>query len=125
MEADHEPNTSADLTDLEIERLGQVDFDAELTNQQISESEAKYEQQWGVQRRIALCMLARSKQELMAGFAKDGDTDLIFQAVDGLSAWRDHLKACIEISEKATARLLGVASAVIHGDAAAPPASRQ
>jgi hypothetical protein len=94
--------------------LGQIDFDAVLTNEEFQEYEATQNETWGVNRRIAMITLARSKAQLVGGFGKAGNTDALLEMIERVQDWSDHLKASIEMAEMASARLMAVASAIIY-----------
>ncbi|CAM5185460.1 hypothetical protein CDEN61S_04146 [Castellaniella denitrificans] len=99
--------------DLNLPLSADMDFGAALTEEEVTAIEAAAES-FGVNRRIAITVLARSKAQLMAGFVADPDAgeDLI----DSVIELQRHAKNLADISETALARLTIVALAVGGGD---------
>lgn len=93
--------------------LGQHDFEAGLTDLEVEEFEAAERETFGVTRRAAVAVLARSKQQLVIGFG-DGDkgADALLAAIERVREWRSRLVASIAVADTATARLLIVAAEV-------------
>ena len=88
-------------------------FTPALTWQQVEEHETRTD--IGIHRRIMLATLTRSSQELLDGFADDETGDVLFSAVEQITAHRDYLTACIELADAAIARLFLTANALIEG----------
>lgn len=87
--------------------MAQHDFEAALTQDQINAIEADYNETWGVNRRITLLALSRSKADLVLNFGKQEDgPDVVMEMIDHIYEFRDHLRACLEMTESASARLL-------------------
>lgn len=98
----------------ELAALGNNEFDAVVTQEQIQGYERSQDEMWGTKRRVAMIALSRSKKQLIKGFG-DGVETLI-EMIDHINEWRDHMKGQIEMAEQATARLLIVSSAILYGN---------
>lgn len=94
--------------------IGQHEFEPALTDDQVQEYESTQNELWGSKRRLAMIALSRSKTDLVKGFGKDKRADSLFEAIDHINGWSDHLKGQIEMANAAVARLMIVASAIVH-----------
>lgn len=66
-----------------------------------------------VLRRAALGSLARSKTELVADFGADNGIDALFDQVEQIYQWKQHLQDHSELATTAIARLLAVGSTLL------------
>lgn len=98
----------------EMLALAELDFQPLMTESQVFESEAEYNETWGVKRRIMLMMLTRCRADMLDAYAKagGGGADLYLEMIDHVREYRDHLRAGIELAETSMARLAGIAMAV-------------
>ena len=96
--------------DKELTELAQMNFDAALTQERVSEME-KVAQEWGVERRMMLITLARSRDQLLESFRNDPDS--IMDIHDRLHSYEKHLSAALDMVKAAQRRALAVA-ATIH-----------
>ena len=81
-----------------------ADFKAALTDKQMEDFGRP--DLFGVERRIVLATLARSGPQLMESFKDDAEGDLLMDIVDQMTEYEKHLKALLEFTEAARARLL-------------------
>lgn len=86
------------------EAIPPADFAAALTEQQMSEFGEP--DLFGVERRMVLATLARSGPQLMEGFKDDAEGEVLLDLVDQMTEYEKHLKALLELTEAARARLL-------------------
>lgn len=98
----------------ELHRLAQHDFEAALTQDELNESEAQYNETWGVKRRITLLALSRSKADLVLNFGKqENGPDVLMEMIEHIYEFRDHLRNTIELTDTASARLLITCSTLL------------
>lgn len=97
---------------------GKVTFDSVLTDQQVEEFEAAQTKR-GVQRRVTLITLTRTKKQLVDGFCSDADHDVLLETIGHVSDYEKHCKALAELAATAVARLMAVAAATIEKGATA------
>lgn len=105
---------SAATTEQELAALGQNDFEAVLSEQQVEEYERTQNTHWGARRRMALVSLLRNKQQLVDGFGEGDGPDALLDMIEDISDWQNHLKSQLELAEMAVARLAVVSSAIIY-----------
>ncbi len=101
-------------TDEELAALANTDFEPLMSQGRVFAIEAAYEKTWGVKRRLVLSVLARSRAQLLQGFARpDDDANDLLELIDHIDEYRVHLKAALELAESANARILCVFGAAI------------
>lgn len=93
--------------------LAALDFGALLTHAHLHHYETHCAPQWASVRRAALGSLARSKSELVAGFGTDNGIDTLFDQVEQIYQWKQHLQDHSELATTAIARLLAVGSTIL------------
>ena len=64
-------------------------------------------------RRLTLAVLTRTKDELIAGWKKEGMDEAMFSMIDSVKAFIDHSKQTVEFAECALARLL-MTGQIVH-----------
>lgn len=99
--------------DLNLPLSPDMDFGPALTEDEVTAIEAAAES-FGVNRRIAIITLARSKAQLVAGFVADPDVGE--GLLDSVIELQRHAKKLTEIAETALARLTIAALAVGGGN---------
>jgi hypothetical protein len=62
-------------------------------------------------------LLTKTKAEMVKVVANEDGCQALFGAVDEIRAWRDHLKASLELAEAAEARVLTAAATAVHEEA--------
>ena len=103
---------SANDAPLTPELAAAHEFDAAITEQQVKEIE-EVAHRFGINRRLALVVLARSKGQLVEPSPKDDKTAQVpFDMFEAVDAYIDHLKGMTEMAKTAKARLVVVCSAV-------------
>jgi len=86
-----------------------LEFGALLSAGAIEEAERNYNGTHGVRRRVMLATLSSSKADLLEGFGRDAASgEVLFETIDWLNEYRDHLSAYLELVGAASARLLVV-----------------
>ena len=105
----------------DLDDLATIDFEAEMTQEQVKEYETGQNEVWGMKRRITLISLTRTKAELVAGFSDtENGVEMLMEMIDHVHEWRDHLKASLGLAEAASSRLIVTcAAAMKHQEAAA------
>lgn len=102
-------------TDMQPAELARMDFDAMLTDEEVSELES-VSQSWSRNRRAALAVLSQSKAQMMAQFWQSetpGEhADTLLDLVEHLTAYQSHLDGLREQAESARSRLLVALSAM-------------
>lgn len=118
-------NETVPTSEQDITELAAINFEPLLTESQVFESEAKYNETWGVKRRITMMSLARSRDQLLSGCeGNEEGAEVLLDMIEHIRDYRTHLEAAVELAEAAMARLLCVASKAINAqDASNPPAS--
>ncbi len=91
--------------------LASFDFTALITPKQADELESIAQERWGVDRRVALAILTRSKAELVAGITTDEAADAMLGTLDNLRDLGQQLKNQAEYVRHAEVRLLCALSA--------------
>lgn len=83
-------------------------FKPALTQKQVESIESKYNETWGVNRRITLASLTRSSQQLLDYFSNPTkeDEETLIAMMESVSEYIDHLKNGISLAEIALARML-------------------
>ncbi len=79
-------------------------FEPAFTEKQVCDVEASYDTNWGERRRLTMIALARSKLQLTEGFRPNPDS--LFDMIDEITSYRDHLVDALELTNSAIARLL-------------------
>lgn len=95
--------------DKELIELAQIEFSAEIADKQVVEMD-KQAEEWGVERRIMLITLSRSRDQLLQGFRNDPDS--IMDIHDRLHSYEKHLSAALDMVKAAQLRALAVAAAI-------------
>lgn len=94
------------------EQMKAFDFPALLADNDIDKLE-QVAQSWGEQRRIGLCILSKSKAQLVQAMSGDESVALGFMDVmDKSKEYRAHLQGLIEQAECVEARILVAASSL-------------
>jgi len=93
------------------------DFEAVFTKAQVLSFEETHNETWGVNRRLMMMTLARSSDQLLAGFADSAEDngDVLFALIGQISDYSEHLKYGVELAEAAVARLLMVGQFIAEG----------
>lgn len=104
------PHSAPPLDD--IADLARLDFDSLLTDTQVQEFEAN-QTHWGEKRRIALIVLARTKEQLVTGFGGGSGPDALLELIEHLSDYEKHCKALQEMASIACARLIAATAATL------------
>lgn len=107
---------SAATTEQELAALGQNNFEAVLTKQEV-EYERAQDARWGAKRRTALVSLSWSKTQLVDRFGEGGGPDTLLDMIEDISEWQEHLKSQVELADMAFARLAVVSSAILYRNA--------
>ncbi|MGZ8226584.1 MAG: hypothetical protein ACXWT3_08115 [Methylococcaceae bacterium] len=98
-----------------------IDFDPVFTKEQVFKAEEEYNTTWGEKRRITMMTLTQSGQSLVdnlaAMLADDCAVESYFEMIRYIEDYEQHLKAGIELTMAATARLLMVAQHVAGDEA--------
>ena len=113
------PEHTTPTSDDELASIGLHNFDPVLTTEQLEAFEHEQSTIWRPKRRLALIALTRSKDQLVKGCAEGSGIDTLFEMVEHINEWSEHLKVLLEMSETATARLLVTASAILHSNTTA------
>lgn len=105
-----------------LAEMAALDFEPLMTRDQLRESEAEYNETWGVKRRITMLALTLSRSEFLENHRASGnEPEVLLDMIDHVDEYRTHLKAGLELAEAARARLLIVSAAaatdgeVAHG----------
>jgi len=99
--------TSADtaaVNERNLVDLGEDDFEAVLTTQEV-EYERAQDARWAAKRRTALFALSRSRTQLLEQFGESHGQATLLDLIEDVSCWRDHLKKQVELADMAAARL--------------------
>lgn len=92
----------------EMQELAALDFDPVFTDE-----EAKYNELWGMRRRMMLATLCRSPEFLLERLEKDSEGACVaLNMADHIAEYQKHLEAGIKLAETAVARLKAVAAAI-------------
>lgn len=90
----------------------QIDFDSLLTGEQMTRLE-DIAQEYGAQRRLAIATLARSKSQLLPGFASD--PDVLKDTIEAVADFQKHARHLVEIADIALARLTVIGATISRG----------
>lgn len=82
-------------------------FKPALTQEQVRQIEANYNETWGVRRRLVLFTLTRTPTQLAEGF-RDADSETFMELVKGLDAFKEHCKDGAKLADSAHARMLAI-----------------
>ncbi len=93
--------------------LAALDFGALLTPAQLHHYETHCAPQWASVRHAALGSLSRNKAQLVAGFGTGDAIDDLFDLVEQIDLWKQHLQDHSELATTAIARLLAVGSTLL------------
>lgn len=83
------------------------DFKPAFTEEQVFQLEGEYNETWGEKRRLVMITLARTSEQLAAGFANI-EPEAFSELLDCFDDFKNHCKAGMELADCATARLLAV-----------------
>mgnify|MGYP001603806160 CR=1 FL=1 len=91
-----------------------------LTKEQVFEAEAKHNETWGVNRRLTMITLSRTRDELIEGFASiaTNNGDAFIELIEQITDYQEYLKTSIKFTECAIARLLAVGQYISEGETA-------
>lgn len=100
-----------------------INFHPVFTKEQVFKAEEEYNSTWGVKSRIMMMVLSQSGQNLVDNLtsmlADDDAAEEYFEMIRYIEDYEQHLKAGIELTQSAIARLLMVAQ-YVAGDEAEP-----
>lgn len=103
------PSTTSD----DLAELASVDFDSLWTDAQVQAFEAQ-QTHWGEKRRLALIVLARTRQQLATGFGSASGPDTLLELIEHASDYQKHCQAMQELASIAVARLIAAAAATLE-----------
>lgn len=86
-------------------------FEAIFTGEQVREMEENHNETWGVNRRLTMITLSRSKDQLKEGFLTAGE-EVLVSAFDRIEDYKKYLNSSIELADAAMARLAIVAETI-------------
>lgn len=96
----------------DLAAIARLTFQPELSVEQFRQSESEYNRTWGVQRRMMLLTLTRTKDELAQGFRDAADAgEFVAQMLEDLEAYKQHMRDGLNLTESAISRILIAASA--------------
>jgi len=107
------PGVDTPLVTTDLAALGRIPFDSLLSDEDVEKFEAQ-QPEWGVQRRVTLITLARTRQQLIDGFGDGDGQDMLFEMIDHIKDYEKHCKDLVEMASIAAARMIAVAAACIE-----------
>lgn len=97
---------------------GTPNFEPCFTQDQVFETDGRYETTWGASRRTMLTVLAKSPEEITGilneATKADETVEVYFQMIKEIDQYAGHLKNMLELADAAQARLLWVANAAVE-----------